>query len=41
MEITLQVCSFPLAAGLFQQAMDAGYGCEEVSDLFKVLQKPA
>jgi len=33
---------FPqLAARLFQQAMDAGYGREEVSALFKVLQKPA
>ena len=32
---------FPrLAARLFQQAMDAGYGREEVSALFKVLQKP-
>jgi 3-hydroxyisobutyrate dehydrogenase-like beta-hydroxyacid dehydrogenase len=31
---------FPqLAARLFQQAMDAGYGREEVSALFKVLQK--
>jgi 3-hydroxyisobutyrate dehydrogenase-like beta-hydroxyacid dehydrogenase len=28
-----------LAARLFQEAMDAGYGCEEVSALFKVLQK--
>jgi 3-hydroxyisobutyrate dehydrogenase-like beta-hydroxyacid dehydrogenase len=33
---------FPqLAARLFQQAMDAGYGREEVSALFKVLQKPS
>jgi 3-hydroxyisobutyrate dehydrogenase-like beta-hydroxyacid dehydrogenase len=33
---------FPqLAARLFQQAMDAGYGREEVSALFKVLQKSA
>ena len=33
---------FPqLAAHLFQQAMDAGYGREEVSALFKVLQKPS
>jgi 3-hydroxyisobutyrate dehydrogenase-like beta-hydroxyacid dehydrogenase len=33
---------FPmLAARLFQQAMDAGYGREEVSAVFKVLQKPA
>ena len=33
---------FPqLAARLFGQAMDAGYGREEVSALFKVLQKPA
>jgi 3-hydroxyisobutyrate dehydrogenase-like beta-hydroxyacid dehydrogenase len=33
---------FPqLVARLFQQAMDAGYGREEVSALFKVLQKPA
>jgi 3-hydroxyisobutyrate dehydrogenase-like beta-hydroxyacid dehydrogenase len=32
---------FPrLAARLFQQAMDAGYGREEVSALFKVLRKP-
>jgi 3-hydroxyisobutyrate dehydrogenase-like beta-hydroxyacid dehydrogenase len=30
-----------LAARLFQQAMDAGYGREEVSALFKVLQKPS
>ncbi len=30
-----------LAARLFQKAMDAGYGREEVSALFKVLQKPA
>jgi 3-hydroxyisobutyrate dehydrogenase-like beta-hydroxyacid dehydrogenase len=31
---------FPqLAARLFQEAMDAGYGREEVSSLFKVLQK--
>jgi 3-hydroxyisobutyrate dehydrogenase-like beta-hydroxyacid dehydrogenase len=31
---------FPmLAASLFQKAMDAGYGREEVSALFKVLQK--
>jgi 3-hydroxyisobutyrate dehydrogenase-like beta-hydroxyacid dehydrogenase len=29
-----------LTARLFQQAMDAGYGREEVSALFKVLQKP-
>ena len=28
-----------LAARLFQEAMDAGYGREEVSALFKVLQK--
>jgi hypothetical protein len=28
-----------VAARLFQQAMDAGYGREEVSALFKVLQK--
>jgi 3-hydroxyisobutyrate dehydrogenase-like beta-hydroxyacid dehydrogenase len=28
-----------LAARLFQQAMAAGYGREEVSALFKVLQK--
>jgi 3-hydroxyisobutyrate dehydrogenase-like beta-hydroxyacid dehydrogenase len=33
---------FPqLAARLFQQAMDDGYGREEVSALFKVLQKPS
>jgi 3-hydroxyisobutyrate dehydrogenase-like beta-hydroxyacid dehydrogenase len=33
---------FPkLAARLFQEAMDAGYGREEVSALFKVLQKPS
>src|SRR5688572_28996684 len=33
---------FPqLVARLFQQAMDAGYGREEVSALFKVLQKPS
>ena len=33
---------FPkLAARLFQKAMDAGYGREEVSALFKVLQKPS
>jgi 3-hydroxyisobutyrate dehydrogenase-like beta-hydroxyacid dehydrogenase len=33
---------FPqLAARLFQQAMDNGYGREEVSALFKVLQKPS
>lgn len=32
---------FPrLTARLFQEAMDAGYGREEVSALFKVLQKP-
>jgi 3-hydroxyisobutyrate dehydrogenase-like beta-hydroxyacid dehydrogenase len=32
---------FPrLAARLFQQAMDSGYGREEVSALFKVLQQP-
>jgi 3-hydroxyisobutyrate dehydrogenase-like beta-hydroxyacid dehydrogenase len=32
---------FPrLTARLFQNAMDAGYGREEVSALFKVLQKP-
>ena len=32
---------FPqLVAQLFQQAMDSGYGREEVSALFKVLQKP-
>ena len=30
-----------LAARLFQEAMDAGYGREEVSALFKVLQKPS
>lgn len=30
-----------LAARLFQEAMDAGYGREEVSALVKVLQKPA
>jgi len=30
-----------LTARLFQQAMDAGYGREEVSALFKVLQKPS
>ena len=31
---------FPqLAARLFKEAIDAGYGCEEVSALFKVLQK--
>jgi 3-hydroxyisobutyrate dehydrogenase-like beta-hydroxyacid dehydrogenase len=30
-----------LAARLFQQAMDAGYGREEVSALFKVLKKSA
>jgi 3-hydroxyisobutyrate dehydrogenase-like beta-hydroxyacid dehydrogenase len=31
---------FPmLAARLFQKAMDSGYGREEVSALFKVLQK--
>ena len=30
-----------LAARLFQEAMDAGYGREEVSALFKVLKKPA
>jgi 3-hydroxyisobutyrate dehydrogenase-like beta-hydroxyacid dehydrogenase len=30
-----------LAARLFQAAMDAGYGREEVSALFKVLQKPS
>jgi 3-hydroxyisobutyrate dehydrogenase-like beta-hydroxyacid dehydrogenase len=29
-----------LAAHLFQKAMDAGYGREEVSAVFKVLQKP-
>jgi 3-hydroxyisobutyrate dehydrogenase-like beta-hydroxyacid dehydrogenase len=29
-----------LTARLFQEAMDAGYGREEVSALFKVLQKP-
>jgi 3-hydroxyisobutyrate dehydrogenase-like beta-hydroxyacid dehydrogenase len=33
---------FPmLAARLFQEAMDAGYAREEVSALFKVLQKPS
>ena len=33
---------FPqLAARLFQKAMDAGYARQEVSALFKVLQKPA
>jgi 3-hydroxyisobutyrate dehydrogenase-like beta-hydroxyacid dehydrogenase len=33
---------FPqLVDRLFQQAMDAGYGRQEVSALFKVLQKPA
>ena len=33
---------FPmLTAQLFTQAMNAGYGREEVSSLFKVLQKPA
>ena len=33
---------FPLlAARLFQEAMEAGYGREEVSALFKVLQKPS
>ena len=33
---------FPqLTARLFQQAMDAGYGREEVSALFKVLHKPS
>jgi 3-hydroxyisobutyrate dehydrogenase-like beta-hydroxyacid dehydrogenase len=33
---------FPrVAARLFQQAMNAGYGREEVSALFKVLQKPS
>jgi len=33
---------FPqLVARLFHQAMDAGYGREEVSALFKVLQKPS
>ena len=33
---------FPmLAARLFRKAMDAGYGREEVSALFKVLQKPS
>ena len=33
---------FPqLVTRLFQQAMDAGYGREEVSALFKVLQKPS
>jgi 3-hydroxyisobutyrate dehydrogenase-like beta-hydroxyacid dehydrogenase len=33
---------FPqLAARLFQRAMEAGYGREEVSALFKVLQKPS
>ena len=33
---------FPqLAQRLFQEAMDAGYGREEVSALFKVLQKPS
>jgi 3-hydroxyisobutyrate dehydrogenase-like beta-hydroxyacid dehydrogenase len=32
---------FPrLTARLFQEAMDAGYGREEVSALFKILQKP-
>ena len=30
-----------LTARLFQQAIEAGYGREEVSALFKVLQKPA
>ena len=30
-----------LAAGLFQKAMDAGYGREEVSALFKILKKPS
>jgi 3-hydroxyisobutyrate dehydrogenase-like beta-hydroxyacid dehydrogenase len=30
-----------VAARLFQKAMDAGYGREEVSALFKVLQKPS
>jgi 3-hydroxyisobutyrate dehydrogenase-like beta-hydroxyacid dehydrogenase len=33
---------FPmLAARLFREAMDAGYGRQEVSALFKVLQKPS